>query len=349
MARGVVVFAMTAPMVVRIQRPTALALALATLGLASCSCHGAGTRYIVTEAPRPAALATPAVLAAAAADTIVEARFRGVHLQLWPGVQLQLDELRGRLNSRRADHVVSFDDKRSFVLAVDSGTVGLATDDLGRLMNTYVFAYRGAPLRDLEFTVSGGHLVQKGIMHKVVDIPFEMVGEVSVTPAGEIRVHPLSMKICTIPGKGLMAALGITLAKMLDLRHAHGVRAEGNDLLLDPAHLLPPPAIAGHVVAVSVAPGRLVQYFGHGGSIAPRAAPPLEPDSATAHYMMFRGGTLEFGKLFMVHSDMQVIPLTNSAPFDFDIDRYHEQLVAGYHRTRPDDGLLVLLGSVSRR
>ncbi len=324
------------------------AAALGFVVAASCSCHGPGTRYIVTEASHPAVAATAAVIAAEAGDTVVEARFHGVRFHVWPGVSLQLDDLRGRLSSRRADHVVSFDDKRSFVLGIDSGAVGLSTGDLGRLMNTFVFAYPGAPLHDLEFTVADGRLVQKGIMHKVVDIPFEMAGEVSVTPAGEIRVHPVSMRICTIPGKGLMAALGITLAKILDLRAAHGVRAEGNDLLLDPVRLLPPPAIAGRVVAVSLEPGRMVQHFGSAGSSRTAGgAVPLAPDSAAANYMIFRRGTLEFGKLFMVHADMQVVPLAAGTPFDFDLDHYHEQLVAGYHRTLPDDGLLVYLGGIA--
>src|SRR6185369_9290845 len=105
-------------------------------------------------------------------------------------VALDLEQLTGRMLSRRDDRVVSLDDKTSFVLAIDTGRVGLTLDDLGRLMNTYVFAYRGAPLRDLSFEADGQHLVQRGILHKGVDIPFEMVGEVSATAEGEIRVHP---------------------------------------------------------------------------------------------------------------------------------------------------------------
>ena len=69
-------------------------------------------------------------------------------------------------------------------------------------MNTYVFAYQGAPLRELAFTAEGTHLIQRGILHKGVDIPFEMVADVSATTIGEIRVHPVSMKICSINGKG---------------------------------------------------------------------------------------------------------------------------------------------------
>jgi hypothetical protein len=182
--------------------------------------------------------------------------------------------------------------------------------------------------------------VQRGILHKVVDIPFEMTGEVSVTPGGEMRVHPIEMKICSIPGEGLMKVLGVTMEKLLDLRGAKGVRVSGNDLFIDPAGVIPPPTIKGHLVAVALRDGALIQVFG-GASNEHVGA--LEPDTAATNYMLFRGGTLQFGKLFMVHADMQVLDLAPADPFDFDIGRYHEQLVAGSHRTLPDDGLLVFM------
>ncbi|HVX42127.1 MAG TPA: hypothetical protein VHB25_21380, partial [Gemmatimonadaceae bacterium] len=211
---------------------TAAALT-AALGAAFAigSCHAPAVVTIVEPAPGSALVATAAVARAARGDTVVTARFRHVRFPMWPGVALNLRELRGRMRSTRADGVVSFDDVHSFVLDIDTGSVGLPVADLSRLMNTYVFAYAGAPLRDLSFSVKDGHLVQRGILHKVVDIPFEMVGNVSVTPGGEMRIHPTSMKICSIPGQGLMKALGVTLAKLLDLRKARGVRVVDNDLL----------------------------------------------------------------------------------------------------------------------
>ncbi|HEX4683004.1 MAG TPA: hypothetical protein VH277_09860 [Gemmatimonadaceae bacterium] len=323
-------------------RSFAISVTCAVGLVGTLSCHSTAPSYIVVDAARAAPAATRPVVDAGAGDTVVNAHFHNVHFHMWPGVALDLEDLIGRMRSTRLDRVVSFDDKTSFVLAIDSGTVGLDANDLARLMNTYVFAYRGAPLRDLSFAVEGPHLVQRGILHKVVDIPFEMVAEVNATPQGEIRVHPVSMKICSIPGQGLMEALGITLEKLLDVHEAKGVRVAGNDMFLDPTRLLPPPAIAGHLTSVRVAPGKLVQFFGSApGSVARIMT--VEPDTAAPNYMMFRGGTLQFGKLFMVHAEMQVIDLAPSDAFDFDIGRYHEQLVAGFHRTLPNDGLLVFM------
>jgi len=311
------------------------------------SCRAGGPSYVIEQrVPTPATTTLPPGVHPEANDTIVNTRFENVRFHVWKGVALDLEHLTGRMLSRRDDGIVSLDDKTSFVLAVDSGRVGLSLDDLGRLMNTYVFAYKGAPLRDLSFGVDGQHLVQKGILHKGVDIPFEMVGEMSVTAEGEIRVHPVSMKICSIPGLGLMNALGLNLAKMMDLSGAKGVRVVGNDLFLNPVNMLPPPAIRGRLVQVALQPGRLVQFFGSSDGI--RLARHLDPDSAATNFILFRGGTMQFGKMFMVHADMEVVDLSPGDPFDFDIDHYREQLVAGYHKTLPDDGLLVYMPDLDK-
>ena len=207
---------------------------------AGLSCRAGGPSYVIEQTvAKPATVVLPPGAHAEANDTIVNARFQGVRFHVWKGVALDLEQLSGRMLSQRDDGIVSLDDKTSFVLAIDTGTVGLTVGDLSRLMNTYVFAYRGAPLRDLSFEVDGQHLIQRGILHKGVDIPFEMTGEVSVTAEGEIRVHPVAMKICSINGQGLMNALGITLAKLIDVSGAKGVRVIGNDLFLNPVDILP--------------------------------------------------------------------------------------------------------------
>jgi hypothetical protein len=321
---------------------------LSVVGLALVvSCRAGGPSYVIEQTvATPTTVTLPPRVHAEASDTVVNTRFQGVRFRVWKGVALDLEQLTGRMLSRRDDGVVSLDDKTSFVLAIDTGRVGLRLDDLARLMNTYVFAYRGAPLRDLSFAVDGQHLVQRGILHKGVDIPFEMVGEMSVTAEGEIRIHPVSMKICSIPGQGLMNALGLNLAKMIDVSGAKGVRVVGNDLFLNPVNMLPPPAIRGHLVQVALQPGRLVQVFGSADGM--RVAKRLDPDSIATNFILFRGGTMQFGKLFMVNADMEVVDMSPGDPFDFDIDHYREQLVAGYHKTLNDDGLLVYMPDLNK-
>src|SRR3954464_2221365 len=102
---------------------------------------------------------------------------------------LRIHHLRGVLVSKQPGAPLNFDDKTSFVMKVDTGEVGMLPASLDRLMNAYVFNYPNPPLRDLKITMEGKQLVQSGIIHKIVDIPFTMWADVSATN-GKIRIPP---------------------------------------------------------------------------------------------------------------------------------------------------------------
>lgn len=272
---------------------------------------------------------------------------RNVDFRIGDGVVLRIAMLTGEMRSLKRG-VVDFDDKKSYVLDVDSAEVALAAADLTNLMNRYVFAYRGAPLKHLEVTQRGDQLGMKGTLRKGVDIPFDLTSAVTLMPDGHLRLHPTKIRIFGVNGKTLMSALGINLAKMLDLSKARGVTVQGNDLLLDPLVVLPPPAIHGHIAAVRVDRGGLVQTFS--GSV--RKGSLLVPsDSQIRNYMLYRGGTLHFGKLYMTDADLLIVDDDAADPFDFDNDHYQRQLIAGHSRTLPSLGLEVVMpdaGKVAR-
>ena len=282
----------------------------------------------------------PSAVAARTSETGTQAQFRNVDFDIGGGITLDISRLRGELRSKQQGSPIAFDDKRSFVIHIASAEVGLTMQSLDSLMNGYVFAYGGAPLRNLKFSTDSGKLVQEGTLHKIVNIPFRITAVMSMTPDGRIRVHPVKIKIFSVNGRGLMKALGITLQSLLDLRHAHGVSVEGNDLLLDPEQLLPPPAIEGRVTAVRVDSNEVVQVFGDSSHAGP---PPLHLPEAARNYMYFRGGTLHFGKLFMVDADMEIIDLDPGNVFQFSIDQYNTQLVAGYSKNTSSNGLVVFM------
>jgi hypothetical protein len=111
---------------------------------------------------------------------------------------------------------------------------------------------------------------------------------------------------------------------------------------MDPVTLLPPPAFEGKLVDVRVDGDQLVQTFG-----APNSAPGLRiPDVGAPAYMFYKGGTLRFGKLLMLDAEMQIVSLRPTGSFGFDLDRYMQQLVAGYSKTLADSGLEVFMASV---
>jgi hypothetical protein len=292
--------------------------------------------------PRPDTMPneTPAAIAERTPDAGTQAQFRNVDFDIGRGISLDITRLRGELRSKQQGSPIAFDDKTSFVIHIASAEVGLTMQSLDSLMNGYVFAYSGAPLKNLKFSTDSGKLVQEGTLHKVVNIPFRITAVMSMTPEGRIRIHPVKITIFSVNGRGLMKALGITLQSLLDLSHAHGVGVQGNDLLLDPEQLLPPPAIAGRVTAVRVDSNEVVQVFGDSSETASR---PLHPPESARNYMYFRGGTLHFGKLFMVDADMEIIDLDPANVFQFSIDQYNTQLVAGYSKNTASDGLVVFM------
>jgi hypothetical protein len=265
---------------------------------------------------------------------------RNVNFYVTPAAALRIRHLRGEMRALHGDAVV-FDDKNSFIIHMAYAEIGLAGPDLSNLLNTVVFAYRGAPLRRMRARMSGGQLILAGTLHKVVDIPFEITSQPSVTDEGLIRLHPVKTRILGVDGNGLMRAFGLSLEKILDLRKAKGVSVNGNDLFLDPPALLPPPAIEGRLTSIRVEGNELVQIFGTPAALTPLA----RPDTAARAFMYYKGGSLRFGKLLMTDAEMQIVGLDKKEFFGFDLDRYKQQLVAGYSRTLPSFGLQVYMAS----
>jgi hypothetical protein len=280
----------------------------------------------------------------AAGDTVTQVEMRNVHFHVDDQIALRIHYLRGEMRSKQKGSPIFFDDKNSFVQRITNAEVGLTASDLTLLLNRYVFNYPGSPLKHLRVTTAGRQIKQTGIMHKVVDIPFEITAELAATPDGQIRIHPVKTRIFNVDGDGLMRALHLKLDKLLDLSKAKGAKVKGNDLFLDPDSILPPPTIQGRVTAVRVEGDEVVQEFGGGAGAAKDHGGGLEPPERNApNYMFYRYGTLRFGKLVMLDAEMQIIDRDTSDAFDFNLDHYKVQLVAGYSRSLPDGGLKVFM------
>jgi hypothetical protein len=111
----------------------------------------------------------------------VRLEMRNVRLHLDDGIVLNVSRLRGIMVSRSAGTPPVFDDSRSYVLRLQTGTMAMDMTSLQNLMNRYVFAYQGSPLKDLTVQAEGGRLKMKGKLHKGVDVPFSTTASVSTT------------------------------------------------------------------------------------------------------------------------------------------------------------------------
>jgi hypothetical protein len=146
-----------------------------------------------------------------------------------------------------------------------------------------------------------------------------------------------------------MKFFGLNLQKLVNTERARGVRIQGDDFLLSPTELLPPPKVAGRLTRVEVNDSEVVQVFRPDSGAAPPSLDP--PTKKAANYMFFRKGILRFGKLTMADTDLLIMDADPRNPFDFWLDRYNSQLVAGSSRNTIDHGLIVTmpdLGTVQR-
>jgi hypothetical protein len=288
--------------------------------------------------PPPVGLAQFPVPPEAEPPMHTRAEMHNVHFHVDQTIALDIETLRGEMFDRTEGKPLNFDDKRSFIVKIHDGRIGLTAASLTDLLNHYVFSYEGTPLRDLRVEVHERRMVLHGIMHKVLDIPFEMSSDVTVEDDGWMRIHPIDMRICDLNGKALMKAFGITLDEILK-KLPKGVRVEKNDMLIDPLEILPPPTIQGQLTDIELHENQLLQIFSSNTSIEPMPSPfPQEKN-----WMLYRGGTLRMGKLFMVRADMFVADTDPSDPFDFFVDFYNAELTEGFTRNLPNYGLEVFM------
>jgi hypothetical protein len=274
-----------------------------------------------------------------AAGSVVGADMRNVYFHIDTGIILRIARLHGGLVPTRAGIPPRLDDASSFVLELDAAEIGIDTASLSALLNRHVFGYRGSPLKRLKMTVDGDQLVQTGVLHKAVDMPFRIRASVALTPDGMIRIHPTAVKVLGMNAEGVMKLFRLDLGKLITLEAGHGASIDKNDFILDPTAMLPPPAIKGRVTAIQITSFGMSQTFGPAGGAA--ANPLRRPTSTAPNYMYFHGATLGFGKLTMSGADLEIVDKDPSNPFDYSPARYLDHLVAGTEFTTPVGGLIV--------
>ena len=272
----------------------------------------------------------------------VELQMKNVNFRLASNIVLEVRTLRGRLQRTNPAVPVTFDESSSFNVEIDSGQVAITPASLTALMNSYVLAYDGAPIKNVSVEIRGDKIIQKGTIHKGVDMPFKIEGSLSTTEEGDIRVHAEKIKSAHLPMKGLLHLFGEDLSKLVNQNAGRGMKIVGDDIILIPRALTPPPHLDGRVTQVSIAGGKIVQVFGSG-----RREPELKPPLHAAAYIYHRGGVLRFGKLTMNDADLEIVG-DRPGLFDFFQREYQKQLIAGYSKTTPGNGLVAHMVDYSR-
>ena len=264
----------------------------------------------------------------------VQVAMKNVTYHYTEPIVVHIVRLEGELLPTNPRDLVVFDDKNSFTLALKSAEIAISCNALAQVLNENVFSFAGAPLKDLGIESQNDRLIIKGKLRQKMDVPFETTGTLSANADGRIRLHAEHVKAAHLPMKGLLDLLGIDLSRLINTNKVRGVTVEKDDLILDPEQILPPPHTQGKVTAVRVQGNDIVQVFGTPQASNFAAKQP-------GNYLAFRHGDIRFGKLTMHDADLIMIDMDARNPFDFFLDHYQDQLVAGYTKSTPEYGLRV--------
>jgi hypothetical protein len=269
-------------------------------------------------------------------DGAVQVQMNNVMYHYSDNVAVHLRRLAGALVPTKAGEIPVFDKKESFRIEITAAEVAMDPQSLANVLNANVFNASDAPLKDISIRIDKDRLKIKGKLHKKGDISFETESSLSATPDGKIRLHAEKVRALHLPVKGMMDLFGIEIADLIKTGKVKGVKAEKDDLILDPEQALPPPHISGRITQVRLEGNNIVEIFGAPASYKWAQIP-------AQNYMAYTGNRLKFGKLSMENTDMVLIDPDPRDPFDFYLDHYKDQLVAGYTKTTPGFGLRVFM------
>jgi hypothetical protein len=283
----------------------------------------------------PVSVAQQKAQTAEASDArAVETAMKNVTYHYSDSVTVHIIRLQGYLQPVKSGGVVVFDDKNSFDLQLTSAEISISCNALAAVLNESVFSTNDAPIKNVSIEGKDDQLYIKGKLPQKAGIAFETIGTLSVDSDGRIRLRTDHVKAAHVPVKGLMDLLGIDIARVIDTHKVRGVTVDKDDLILDPELIMPAPHIRGKVTAVRLRGNDIVQVFG--GEPGPSFAAKL-----SGNYMAFRHSDMRFGKLTMHDADLIMIDMDPGDPFDFYLDHYQEQLVAGYSKSTSEYGLRV--------
>src|SRR5579871_1168578 len=268
----------------------------------------------------------------------VQLQMRYVNFRVTRTIHLQIRRLRGEMFPTNQAALITFDDKNSFLTRVESAEIAISDNCLSELLNEYVFAYPHAALKRLKVEFEGDRLRLSGTMHKGIDMPFEVTGTVSATPDGNVQMHAEKIKSAHIPLTGLLHLFGERLSKLVNANEARGLKIIGDDIVLYPGRIIPPPHIEGSVSRVRVEQHKIVLTF-ESAKRLPALTPPVEAQN----YIYHRGGVLRFGKLTMADSDLEIVDQDPKSLFDFFLADYNHQMAAGYSKNTPSYGFIVYM------
>jgi hypothetical protein len=273
-------------------------------------------------------------------STAIRIGMRHVRFRYEDSLSISIERLIGTMAPRRDGGTVTFDEPASFSLAINAATIGLALGDAERLLNTRVFNHPESPLRSLHLSVADKTLLLiKGDLNRAGSWPFSAVGRVRASGGRWLAFEPRELKLGPVPVTNLLHLLGIDLKKLLGSVPSDAVMVKGDTLFIEILRVLPDPQIVSELADITCCSPGIVVGLGSKGIATDSALVSLASSFAQhPNLIAIRGGVLRFGKLTMNQSDLDLVDANPNDEFDFYLQNYHCQLVAGSSSATPDYG-----------
>lgn len=256
------------------------------------------------------------------------------------GIGFDTDTLSALLVPTDPPRPVTLDDPTSFVFKPLHGSVIMPASALTALFNQYLTDYPGTQLRNLEVsTANDGRLTVKGETQKVPGLwlPFTMAGRVQLK-AGHLFVYrPDKIKIAHLEAKGLLKAIRLQLSKLVQIKTA-GAQIEGNAVVLDLNHSLPPPEQDVHVSKLKINHDGV--HLDFTSAFDPKWPQPIVD---TDSYVMLDGGDIKTFRSLITDVRLQLIA-GKGGKLDTSLYAYRQQIIHGHFKATPAGELVAYLG-----
>jgi hypothetical protein len=288
--------------------------------------------------PGAAAALPPQRPSTAPADTgATQIYAHNLELRKGPDFRVYVAWLAGVLDPIRPRANPDFDQPDSFLLNVAKGVIRVNIGDLAGYLNAV--GGKRAPMQHIRILPDGQRLRFRGTVHRGLPLPVEVIGSLSPTAGGGVRLHVEKISVLKLPVKGLLGSFSIRLSDLIGSTEMPGVDVAGDDVVFNTERLLPPPHIRGQVTAIRIRPPDVEVIYGNAPNDPARLA-------QWHNFLRFRGGTMDFGNLTLHGAELTMIDAMQEPWFYLDLVHYRRQVMNGYTRLTEDGGLEVYMPSL---
>lgn len=185
-----------------------------------------------------------------------------VRQQLDQDVEIHVRSLRGEAIPTRRGKPVNMDDPSSYAIKVYHAEIAMGVQSLSALVTRYVFAGGQALIRNVDIKIIDQQLVQTGTLVKLgLSIPFKVTGRL-VARGGFMRMVTTRVQALGWDVTRALSVPGLDAQSFAPALSHDGVWVEGNEFVIDPGRIGPPPRLLGRILDVRLDGNQVVQVFG---------------------------------------------------------------------------------------